>query len=108
MVVDANAMFRSALLGLKYDSAKFSVRSVSYGEIFGAQLVGKLAPPFLNQNGKTYVTLALPEGATNSSKGTLAILEIQALADGAFDVAIDKDVLNFLTADGKNFAIKLN
>ena len=37
----------------------------------------------------------------------LAVIEVEALVDGAFEVAIDKDVLNFLTEDGKNFAIKV-
>jgi len=35
------------------------------------------------------------------------VIEVEALVDGAFDVAIDKDVLNFLTEDGKNFAIRI-
>ncbi|MGH9947591.1 MAG: secretin N-terminal domain-containing protein [Pyrinomonadaceae bacterium] len=108
VMIKASLPFRSALLGLKFDSNKFAVKSVAYGGVFGVQMEGKMAEPFLNQNGKTYVTLALPDGVVNSTNGTLAILEIQALADGAFDVAIDRDVLNFLTAEGKNFAIKLN
>jgi general secretion pathway protein D len=107
VVVDASMPFRSALLGLKFDPAKFAVRSVSYGDVFGAQVSGRSVSPFLNENGKTYVTLNIPDGVSSASRGVLAVIEVEALADGAFDVAIDKDVLNFLTEDGKNFAIRI-
>ncbi len=107
VLVDASVPFRSALLGLKFDAAKFVVRSVSFGDVFGTQNAGKIVAPFLNENGKTYVSLVLPEGVATSSRGTLAVIEIEAMADGAFDVAIDRDVLNLLTVDGRNFAIKL-
>jgi general secretion pathway protein D len=107
VVVDASMPFRSALLGLKFDPAKFAVRSVAYGDVFGVQISGKEALPFLNDKGKTYVTLAIPDGVSSASRGVLAVIEVEALADGAFEVAIDKDVLNFLTEDGKNFAIKV-
>ena len=95
------------MVGLKFDVAKFAVRSVSLGEVFGGQAVGKTVAPFLNQNGKTYVTLAMPEGVSAMSKGVIAYVEVEALADGVFQMDIDKDVVNFLTGDGKNFAIKL-
>jgi hypothetical protein len=107
VLVDANANFRSALVGLKFDAAKFTVATVTLGEVFGAQASGKAVVPFLNQNGKTYVTLAMPEGVSAMSKGVVAYIEVQALADGPFQMEIDKDVLNFLTIDGKNFAIKV-
>jgi len=107
VLVEATSGFRSALLGLKFDPAKFAVRSVSYGAVFGTQLEGKTVNPFLNQNGKTYVTLAAADGSITSAQGILAVLEIEVLADGAFDLMIDRDVLNFLNAEGKNFAIKV-
>ena len=107
VVVDASMPFRSALLGLKFDPAKFAVRSVSFGDVFGPQVSGKEAQPFVNEKGKTYVTLAIPAGVSSASRGVLAVIEVEALVDGAFDVAIDKDVLNFLTEDGKNFAIRI-
>lgn len=107
VLVDASMNFRSALVGLKFDAAKFAVGTITLGEVFGAQATGKTVAPFLNQNGKTYVTLAMPEGITAMSKGVIAYIEVQALADGPFQMEIDKDVLNFLTIDGKNFAIKV-
>jgi hypothetical protein len=107
VLVDATSNFRSALVGLKFDAAKFAVGSITLGEVFGAQATGKAIVPFLNQNGKTYVTLAMPEGVTTMSKGVIAYIEVQALTDGTFQMEIDKDVLNFLTIDGKNFAIKV-
>ena len=43
--------------------------------------------------------------AANSS-GVLAYIEIEALTDGKPEIVFDADVLNFLTADGKNFTVK--
>ena len=67
----------------------------------------EIAIRIMNQNGKTYVTLAIPDGASMTSKGIIAYLEVQALADGPLQMEIDKDVLNFLTLDGKNFSVKV-
>lgn len=107
IMATTNVSFRSALVGLRYDAAKLAVRSVAYGELFGAEGASKTAEPFLNQGGKTYVSLALPAGTVASGSGVLAYLEVEALVDGPLEIAIDKDVLNFLTVDGRNFAIKL-
>ena len=107
VLVEASSMFRSALVGLKYDPLKFSVGQITLGDVFGTQSTGKVVLPFLNQNGKTYVTLAIPDGASVTSKGIIAYLEVQALADGPVLMEIDKDVLNFLTLDGKNFSVKV-
>lgn len=107
VLVDATSLFRSALVGLKYDPLKFSVRQVTLGDVFGPASNGKVVLPFLNQNGKTYVTLAIPDGASMTSKGIIAYLEVQALADGPVQIEIDKDVLNFISLDGKNFSVKI-
>jgi hypothetical protein len=64
------------------------------------------ATPFLNQNGKTYVSLSAKDDSGAKSEGTLAIIEIEALADGRPEIVFDRDVLNFLTTDGKNFLIR--
>jgi len=53
-----------------------------------------------------YVSLLAKDDAGVKAGGTLAIIEIEALADGRPEIAFDRDVLNFLTADGKNFQIK--
>ncbi|MFL6468794.1 MAG: secretin N-terminal domain-containing protein [Pyrinomonadaceae bacterium] len=107
VLVDASSIFRSALVGLKYDPLKFSVGDITLGDVFGAQSAGKTVLPFLNQNGKTYVTLAIPDGVSVTSKGIIAYLEVSALSDGPLQMEIDKDVLNFLTLDGKNFSVKV-
>ena len=107
VLVEASSLFRSALVGLKYDPLKFAVGQITLGDVFGTQSAGKVVIPFLNQNGKTYVTLAIPDGASMTSKGIIAYLEVQALADGPLQMEIDKDVLNFLTLDGKNFSVKV-
>ena len=53
------------------------VRSVSFGEIFGTALSRAAATPFLNQNGRMFVTLAHPDGAVESRSGILAFVEIE-------------------------------
>lgn len=105
MVRSATA-FRSAVLGLKFDDKKLAIRSVSYGEVFGADMAQTNAAPFLNQSGKMFVSLSTAKDVAQNSSGILAYIEIEALTDGAANIAFDKDILNFLTADGKNFAVR--
>jgi len=106
ILVNSSTSFRSALVGLKFDPKKMAVRSVSFGDVFGSTLAGTSATPFVNENGKMYVSLASPEGAAPLQTGVLAYVEIEALADGMPSMELDKDVVNFLTPDGKNFAMR--
>ena len=39
--------------------------------------------------------------------GVLAMIEVEALVDGKVEIKLEKDVLNLLAADGRNFAVKL-
>jgi len=64
------------------------------------------ATPFLNQNGKTFVSLSMPQGVVQNPSGVLAVIEVEALVDGQPEVTFERDVMNMLTADGKNFAVK--
>lgn len=104
MIKSATA-FRSAILGLKFDATKVAVRSVGYGDVFGANLAQTAATPFVNQNGKMFVSLASPKDVAESSSGVLAYVEIEALADGKPEIAFDADILRMTTADGKSFAV---
>ena len=106
VMVSSPTAFRSAVLGLKYDATKMSVKSVSFGEVFGKEFSQTDAAPFLNQGGKTYVSFSTTKDTADNSSGVLAYIEIEALADGVPNIAFDQDVLNFLTSDGKNFAVK--
>ncbi len=105
VMIDGAGKFHSANLGMTFDSKKIVVRSVSLGDVFGPA-VNSLATPYINQNGKTYVTLTAAETANTS--GVLAYLEIEALTAGRPEISFDKDMLNFLSVDGKNFVIKVN
>ncbi|MEP7037156.1 MAG: hypothetical protein ABI891_02335, partial [Acidobacteriota bacterium] len=105
MVRSATA-FREAIIGLKFDDKKIAVRSISYGSVFGSDLAQTFQKPFLNENGKTFVSLTSPKDTAQNSSGMLAYIEVEALADGKHEITFDKDILNFLTADGKNFVVK--
>ncbi|MGI8788992.1 MAG: secretin N-terminal domain-containing protein [Pyrinomonadaceae bacterium] len=105
MIKSATA-FRSAILGLKFDEKKVAIRSVSFGDVFGASLAQTAAAPFFNQGGKMYVSLSSPKDAAENASGVLAYIEIEALADGKPEITFDADISNLLTADGKNFAVK--
>ncbi|HXH69284.1 MAG TPA: cohesin domain-containing protein, partial [Pyrinomonadaceae bacterium] len=105
MVKSATA-FRSAVLGLQFDPKKMAIRSVGFGDVFGAGLAQTLAAPFMNQNGKTFVSLSSPKDIAENTSGVLAYIEVEALADGKHEVKFDNDVLNLLTADGKNFKVQ--
>jgi general secretion pathway protein D len=104
--VRSASAFRSAVLGLKFDSSKLAVRSVTFGDVFGADVAGQAATPFLNQNGKMFVSLSMAKGEAPISSGILAYVEIEALADGVPQITLEKDVLNFLTAEGRNFQVR--
>jgi hypothetical protein len=102
--VMSSAPFRSAVVGLKFDQRKVAIRSVSFGEVFGTGIANTTAAPFLNQNGLMYVSLSMPSGEAYPT-GVLAYIEIEALADGVPNIKFEKDVLNFLSADGRNFKV---
>ncbi|MDQ3129589.1 MAG: hypothetical protein M3Q99_02360 [Acidobacteriota bacterium] len=105
MIKSATA-FRSAVLGLRFDDKKLAVRSVSFGDVYGGSLANTSATPFINQNGKMYVSLSSPKDLAENSSGILAYIEIEALTGGTHELAFVKDMLTVLTADGKNFAVK--
>jgi general secretion pathway protein D len=104
MVKSATA-FRSAVVGLKFDAAKVAVRTVSYGDVFGAGMAQTAATPFINQNGRMYVNLSSPKDVAENSSGILTYIEIEALADGKPEISFVADMLNMLSADGKNFTV---
>ena len=104
MIKSATA-FRSAVVGMKFDAAKVAVRSVALGDVFGAGTAQTAVAPFMNQNGKMYVSLSSPKDVAENSSGILAYVEIEALADGTPEISFVADMLNMLTADGKNFTI---
>jgi hypothetical protein len=93
-------------LGLKFDASKIAVRTVSYGDVFGAGLAGKDQAPFLNQNGKAYISLSSVSDTAQNSSGVLAYIEVEALADGKYELAFDGEIMTFMTADGKNLTVK--
>jgi hypothetical protein len=105
VILQGNSAFRSGVIGLKFDEKRLAVRSVSFGDVFGT-LANTAATPFLNQNGKMFVSLSAKDDAGAKADGTLAVIEIEALADGRPVIAFDRDVLNFLTIDGKNFQVR--
>ncbi len=105
--VNGTALFRSAVLGLRFDDKRLAVRSVSFGDIFGPQAVKTPVAPFINNDGKMFVSLSLPSGSVLTPSGVLAIVEVEALADGVVELSLEKEVITFLAADGKNVAVKL-
>lgn len=106
VMVKSATLFRSAVLGLRFDDKKLAVRSVSFGDIFGAGIANTNADPFLNNNGRMNVSLSLPQGTVGSGSGILAYVEVEALTDGTPEITLERDVLNLLAADGRNFAVK--
>src|SRR5687768_3928563 len=106
VMVKSNGAFRSAVFGLRFDDKKIAVRSVMFGDVFGMGVANTMATPFLNQGGRMFVSLTMPDKTLASTEGVLAFVEIEALTDGKPEIVLEKDVLNFLTADGRNFAVK--
>jgi hypothetical protein len=69
-------------------------------------IANTVAAPFLNQNGRMFVSLTAGDKGVTGTEGVLAFVEVEALADGKPEIALEKDVLNFLTADGRNIPVK--
>ncbi len=107
VVIQGNSSFRSGVVGIKFDDKRLAIRSVSFGDVFGATLANTAKEPFLNQNGKMYVSMEAKDESGAMSKGTFAYVEIEALVDGLPELTFDRYVMNFLTADGKNFQVGL-
>lgn len=105
VVVQGDGKLMSAVIGLKFDDKRIAVRSVSYGDIFAAN-ANTLATPFLNQNGKLYVSFVAKDDKAVLANGVLAFIEIEALADGKPVIVFERDVMNLLSADSKAFALK--
>lgn len=105
VIIDGSGLFTSSVVGLKFDDKRVAVRSVGFGDVFGTAVANTATQPFLNQNGKMYVSLGSKDGKGLTSAGTLAFIEIEALVDGKPAVTFDRDVLNFLTTDGKSIKV---
>lgn len=105
--ISSTGSFRSAVIGLRFDAAEVAVRRIVYGDIFGTTQEGVEASPFLNSNGRTYVTLTAPDGIVSALAGTVIFVEVEALKDGQPVINFDPDILNLLTSDGKNFSVDI-
>ncbi len=106
VLVKSGMTFRSAVMALKFNARKLAIRDISFGEVFGSGLAQTKTPPFLNQNGKMFVSLSASKDASEFSSGILAYIEVEALADGTHEIQFDTEAMNLLTADGKNFVVK--
>jgi general secretion pathway protein D len=106
VMIKSTAPFRSAVLGLQFDGAKIAVRSILLGDVFGMGVASTSANPFLNQSGKTYVSLLVPDKLTTGTDGVLAFVEVEALVDCKPQISFERDVMNLLSVDGKNFSVK--
>lgn len=104
--VESPEQIGSAVLGLKFDSKMLAVKKISYGDAFGREMDGIEAMPFINQNGKTYVSMVSREGIRPGTPGVIAFVEVEALMDGAPQLFFDGEITGFLSIDGKNLPVK--
>jgi general secretion pathway protein D len=105
VLIKTDNPFRSAVLGLKFDPSKVAVRSVELGDVFGSEF-SKITP-FLNLNGKTFVSLSPMKDIIVSGSGILAYFEIEALSYGKPEFSFEPEIMSVLTVDGKAFNLKL-
>lgn len=105
VMVQSGTAFRSAALGLKFDSNKVAIRTVGYGDVFGREMAQTPLTPYINQNGIMSVSLSTDKDILPNSSGILAYIEIEALADGKPEIAFDSDVISIMSADGKVFSL---
>ncbi len=103
VIVDSASAFRLAIMALKYDAQKLAIRSITYGDIFGAPQAKTAAAPYLNKGGKTFV--ALTSTSTVNESGVIAYIEVEALADGIHELAFDGEAMNMISSEGANFVL---
>jgi general secretion pathway protein D len=103
VLINSAAPFRLAILALKYDDQKLAVRSITYGDIFGAEQAATSAIPYFNKGGKTFVSFN--PASTVSRSGIFAYVEIEALADGRPQLGFDGEAMNLLSPGNINFAL---
>lgn len=106
IIVKSKDAFRSAVLGLRFDEKNLAIRKVGLGDVFGESSVYKTAKPFFNEDGKMFVSLSAANEVSKNSSGVLAYVEIEALTSGKHEITFEKDIMNFLTSAGVNFALK--
>lgn len=106
VVIKGNTGFRWGVIGIKYNGKRIAVRAVEFGDVFGASLANTAATPFLNQDGKMYVSLVAQDDAGARAEGTIALIEIEALVDGRPEITFDGDVSNLMSLDRKNFQVR--
>lgn len=106
VMIKTGTPFRSAVIGLKFDPAKTAVRTVQFGDVFGSGVAQTNVTPFLNTNGKMYVSLSSDKDMSAASSGILAYIEIEALSPGTPQIAFDTEILSVLTVNGKSFDLK--
>lgn len=105
VIIQSATAFRSATLGLKFDSNKVAVRTIGYGDVFGREMAQTPLTPYINQNGKMYVSLSTDKDILPNSSGVLAYVEIEALTDGKPEISFDTDMINVMSVDGKTFTL---
>lgn len=105
VILRSPSPFRSAVLGLKFDPQKLSVKSVAFGDLFGTEFAHKTVTPFLNQDGKMYVTLSVSKDIRGNNSGVLAYIEIEAKTSGSQAIYFDEEAINFMTARGEIIAV---
>jgi hypothetical protein len=105
VLVKSATPFRSAVLGFRFDQSRLAVRAIEYGDVFGADHAARPVSPYMNQNGRTFVSLAAARPSAENTSGVLAIIEVEALADGLQQIEFERAVMNLLASDGKSFAI---
>ncbi|MCA1590454.1 MAG: hypothetical protein LC734_08715 [Acidobacteria bacterium] len=102
--VESSTLFRSAVVGVNFDPKRVAVRSVRFGEIFGS-LANSTAAPYVNHDGKMFVTLSLPSGTVSNGSGVMAFVEVEALTAGRPELALQSDITTLIGADGKHFLL---
>ncbi|MCS6874388.1 MAG: hypothetical protein N2Z23_03115 [Pyrinomonadaceae bacterium] len=107
VLIKTSSAFRSAVLGLKFDPSKIAVRSIQFGDVFGAEIAKTEAMPFLNLNGKTFVALSPNKNILISDSGILAYIEIEALSQCKPEVDFDRDILNVFATNGETFELRI-
>lgn len=110
LVLKTDAPLGLAVITLRFDPRRISVRGISHGNLFaGTQ---SSAPPIITQSidtkGVLLVSIAPPAGTAQiTGAGVLLFVDIEGIASGESAISFDKDNVHLVASDGRSIFLQL-
>lgn len=108
VMVKSPLALRMAVLSLNFDASKIAVKSVKYGNVFGAEMVNKDAPPFAVSHGTLITTLPTAQNKLAQGVGVLVYLDVEAITDSNdASFTFDKNATSLIGYSGESLTLSI-